>query len=903
MNTQDGSTTPSTSNGHGSISLKEAYNPETTTSSRPTSEFGFPFRRSNASLSAFFASNPATSALSKRASSPIVGLPRRSSRTEPSLPSAATVVAESPNEYRNLIVRSFGPHVAILPSRDTEDLLAQKGLPNGLLSLLRPFGDNVSGKITIRDSSGSSKSCEDFAVHFTRLKDGLEAPRIVEEDGEPHIQNISSYLDKQFPESSARLRTGGDLGQIEDAVKKHMLYSTSDGRGNISSDHDGGSFEDELHYESPFSIVYLRRLLSGLPVTTHETFSHPVACVLAVSSRTSDPIEELRQLAASTRTGEDRLPTWVSSDYLRYYILLHDEEHDDNQRSTSLFEQMKRHFGLHCHLLRIRSTQCVPSDDDCVRLPICEWQSAAEELFEINRREGLDDFDPDTSPCIYESDAAAVRALVRELTTQSIIPFMERQCAQWNDQIVSRRRGISGRFLSFSKKWTSPFAGGGRSLSSPFSSGSASPKTDVPTSSSNSNYDSLRGIYPSDTPEHLMRKLADYAFMLRDYKLSQLVYDMLRSDYYNDKAWKYHAGALEFTAIASLLTGLPPSKSRSPDYAPDALLATASAFYVNRCFDSYASLRALAVGAELMQLRAQATGNLDLARQPAPGQLSVTPDDTVRCISRIIEMQLVGQVGYALTCERAAACLACRTGTGSRRWGARRRKAAFWNTLAAEHWLQLDRDQQAARCLTEVIRLYGADRVVTMTGCDLEVQGPTELNVAFRNIQAFVLQLRELLQQRIGADVLIFTAPDVDAPDEAERQSMLERTASHDIEAKSSRKSFSLEVTEPSSIRSPGERKTGVIFEAPNVPLHEPKSDTNFSSATANNALGPPPTPVAVADKPDIRKHRRSMSKVALGMVAESGNGQSGGDTLGVSGVQVPRTRTASKATDNPSLR
>lgn len=40
-----------------------------------------------------------------------------------------------------------------------------------------------------------------------------------------------------------------------------------------------------------------------------------------------------------------------------------------------------------------------------------------------------------------------------------------------------------------------------------------------------------------------MRKLADFAFMLRDWKLAHSVYDLLRTDFNNDKAWKYYAAA------------------------------------------------------------------------------------------------------------------------------------------------------------------------------------------------------------------------------------------------------------------------------------------------------------------------------------------------------------------------
>ena len=39
-----------------------------------------------------------------------------------------------------------------------------------------------------------------------------------------------------------------------------------------------------------------------------------------------------------------------------------------------------------------------------------------------------------------------------------------------------------------------------------------------------------------------MRKLADYAFMIRDYKFAHTIYDTVRRDYATDKAYKYHAG-------------------------------------------------------------------------------------------------------------------------------------------------------------------------------------------------------------------------------------------------------------------------------------------------------------------------------------------------------------------------
>lgn len=380
---------PQTAREYPSLVVPRSRSPEKAAekASRLVSEYTLPFRRSNSSLSSLFAST---------------SRPTTPSRIE-ALPTTTPLITQIPQSvfspgsharspdllsiYRDLIIRSFAPHIAVLPSTDTEELLAQKGFTGGFLELVRPYGEKVQGKVTIRDSTGSGRSWEDYAVRFIKLRDGLEPPRIPDRRSTDHRQqNVNGVLDQYFPTSSARLRTGGDVPHIEEAVQKHLAYAESQAVPAEDDYFSHGQTDDEASpHDSPFHLLYLRRLLSGLPLSPHETFSHPVACVIAISSRHPDPIDGFRQLAAATATGDQRLPQWVNNDYLRYYVLVHDE-HDNDQRSTMLFDQMKRHFGLHCHLLRLRSDLSVPTDDDCARLPVCEWMTAAEELVEIQKR-------------------------------------------------------------------------------------------------------------------------------------------------------------------------------------------------------------------------------------------------------------------------------------------------------------------------------------------------------------------------------------------------------------------------------------------------------------------------------------------------------------------------------------
>lgn len=678
-----------------------------------------PYRRSNASLSSLFASTSSAhhSPSPSGTSTPPAGIVNASvfsppaSRLANALNSPTT--ASQSDQARQLVLRAFAPRVSVLASDDCQELLRHKGINGGLLELLRPFGEKVAGRVVVRDNTGVSKPWDDFGVRFTGTKDGLDPPRL---DANP--TDLPEYR-------PARLRTGGDVEQIDELVARHLAYAQD--QSSSAADYFSSAQANSLSSRpTPFYTLYLRRLLSGIPMTPHETFSHPVALVIAISSRNPAPIDELRTLYTSSNTGEHRPPPWVNNEFLRYYVLIHDEDHDDIAKSTALYEQMKRHFGLHCHLLRLRSNECLPSDDDSMRLPTCEWLSAGEELGEIASRGQLllklnsvpcpdssletSEVDDDPTPHIFESDAAAIRAFVREMVTQSVVPGMERLSSMWNDQVASRRRGIAGQLKNVSKRFTFGFSSRG-------SSGGIG--------GSNSNYDALQGFYKPDTPEAVLRKLADYAFMLRDFTLAQSTYDILCTDYKNDKAWKYYAAANEMAALAALLN-TPALSSRVRVDSLDQMLETAYYSYLTRCSAPYSALRTLIVGTELLRLR----GGSAL-------------DDATRWATRILEDRLVGPTGHALLLERIASCYTSRRGHGKLNSGSRYRKAAFFHILAAEAWLKLDKPRQSEQNLSLATELHNTHSPNEL----VKTYHANEPVTSFENLEVFLEDLRRAVTE------------------------------------------------------------------------------------------------------------------------------------------------------------
>ncbi|KAF3926234.1 hypothetical protein ABW20_dc0102406 [Dactylellina cionopaga] len=560
------------------------------------------------------------------------------------------------DDIKSVIHHAFVPHIAIHVSEDVNEIVREKGLPD-FYQLIRPYGEKVQGRITARDSQGSSVPFEDFAVRFVRLTDVVQ---------KPERSSTSSFRNGDRGGTNAGMPeaiNSEELPLVDELLDLHLSHAEELIDTNLAA-------EPENHTGQAFYLLYLRKLLSGFPVTSHETFAHPVACLIAISSRNATPIDTLRQLYKSGT--ELDIPGYVNKEYLRYYVLVHDEDKDDIQKSTALFEQMKRHFGLHCHLIRLRSAMCIVSDEDSVPVTKSQWLPASDELAELHGHQDEElETDTSSSRFIHGSDESAIKTMIREMVAQSVIPFMERNIASWNDQILSRRKGIGGRVLSFSRRFL----------------GSTATRSST-NSATASNFDSATNSYDPMTPEAQMRKLADWAFMLRDWRLAYDVYNTIRTDFNNDKAWVHVAGAQEMTIISLLLTGQAITPKLRADTI-DVYLDAACYSYVTRFRAFYAALRCLLVTVELLRLAGGSSAEL-----------------AAKWAIKALDLNVQPTVGRALISQRVGDCYAVRRGAGSGGWGGRRRKAAMWHAIAAETWIRLGKFAQARHCIDVAMPKY-----------------------------------------------------------------------------------------------------------------------------------------------------------------------------------------------------
>lgn len=133
------------------------------------------------------------------------------------------------------------------------------------------------------------------------------------------------------------------------------------------------------------------------------------------------------------------------------------------------------------------------------------------------------------------ADFAAIDSMMSDFLAPQVYAFICNKMKEWERDVASARRGISGRLFKVGLKYF----------------GSSKP-TNVPTYFIDPT--TQLTIFPFASPEMIMRKLGDFAFMIRDYKYAQSVYESVKKDFStSEKFVKFFAGAQEMISITNLI--------------------------------------------------------------------------------------------------------------------------------------------------------------------------------------------------------------------------------------------------------------------------------------------------------------------------------------------------------------
>ncbi|RLV92977.1 Trafficking protein particle complex III-specific subunit 85 [Spathaspora sp. JA1] len=135
-----------------------------------------------------------------------------------------------------------------------------------------------------------------------------------------------------------------------------------------------------------------------------------------------------------------------------------------------------------------------------------------------------------------------IRYKLNEYIVKHLIPHIQLKIRLWDDLYLQPKKSITNRFISVSKR----FFNNNSTSDSQLASSTSTTSTTNPFNY-NENY------YYKGSNQQIIRKLADWALMLNDFKYAYTIYDLIKKDFSQDKAWIYVASTQEMCIISLLL--------------------------------------------------------------------------------------------------------------------------------------------------------------------------------------------------------------------------------------------------------------------------------------------------------------------------------------------------------------
>ncbi|KAJ2120916.1 hypothetical protein IW147_004705 [Coemansia sp. RSA 720] len=401
-------------------------------------------------------------------------------------------------QKRDFVAKAFCPRALVLSTPAIADACAVNNCST-FADLLAPFGQDVSTQITIQDGQGAPYFLDKLNIKFT--------------------------TDFKIKKRSPHSRT-----EIDDLV--HTSVADDSGQANVPflTEHgvDPRELSSDISMWAPWYTLFRQQWISTMQASEHESFMHPVACVLVASGSEEDPVGALRTLQSHPAVNRVQTQGFSGANVLFYYVLVHDgRDSGVLQTIDHKFDQVRRAFGQNSSLLKINSNTDLIEADTSEQSKISSiWANS------LSTTEPLTPH-PDSvfGSMLNMRDVTALRDAVKQMMVRGIVPHMQYMIRVLSDQTANQRRGITGRLFSAGRRYF----------------GTAAKASSTQTGVDGDVY------FCYDSAEAQMRKLADYSFMLKDFRFAQSVYQVARRDFQSEKAWKCYAGAQEMVGVCKLM--------------------------------------------------------------------------------------------------------------------------------------------------------------------------------------------------------------------------------------------------------------------------------------------------------------------------------------------------------------
>uniref|UniRef100_A0A8C5B846 Trafficking protein particle complex subunit 8 n=1 Tax=Gadus morhua TaxID=8049 RepID=A0A8C5B846_GADMO len=606
-------------------------------------------------------------------------------------------MAQCVQSVQEFIQDSFVPMVAVLCSEDAEKVTRKNNL--NFAELLRPFC-RLTSEGHIRDPNNQVQPVKNLRISVNNV---CTRPAPATGSLSPAQRRLLGEVVSsiQPPEGvTANIITAGDHDLNRSLKASAPWYSAwRQTLSELSSSH---------HYTAttPWFEAYRESFLQSMPASDHEFLNHYLACLLVVSSSEAVPVEQFLKLSQEQHriqhSGDYTNPRWFIPNTLKYYVLLHDTSQGDEQRADAVYEDMKQRYGSQgCYLLKINSRTSPTGADEQIPDPWSQYLHKNNLLkansvvaendigsSEVDSQDSADKGDhplqldcppsggldslgvlPPGGPtaaraaalaaagthgdCLTLNDHDHIRQFLQEFTFRGLLPHIEKNIRQLNDQLVSRK-GLSRSLFSATKKWF----GGGKA-----------PEKSIAELKSTSGL-----LYPPEAPELQIRKMADLCFLVQHYELAYSCYHTAKKDFLSDQALLYAAGALEMAAVSAFL------QAGAPRPYPAHYMDTAIQTYRDGCKNMVLAERCALLSAEVLKSQGKYSDAATLL-------IKMTSEDS--------------DLRSALLLEQAAHCFINMRNPMVR-------KFAFHMILAGHRFSKAGQKRHALRCYCQAMQVYRA---------------------------------------------------------------------------------------------------------------------------------------------------------------------------------------------------
>ncbi|KAM9435852.1 trafficking protein particle complex subunit 8 isoform 2-T2 [Clarias gariepinus] len=614
-------------------------------------------------------------------------------------------MARCAQSVQEFIQDSFVPMVAVLCSDDAERLTRKNSL--SFPELLRPFC-RLTSEGHLRDPNNQIVVVKGLRISVTgvnaRPAHPAELQRLLS-------QAVSACQPPDGP--AANVITAGDYDlNISDRSVKASVPWYSDWRETFTHLSSTKYYTATTPWFEAYRESFLQSMpASDHEFLNH--YVACMLVVSSNEPTPTEQFQKLSQEQHRIQhSGEYTYPKWFIPNTLKYYVLLHDISDGDEKRADSIYEDMKQRYGTQCcYLLKINSGTGAAGPDEQMPDPWSQYlqknhiysseqyeepvvnnvgenninsevdgldstdavtnshplklDQTADPGYPCNSREAVNSVDmelsrsqkqtPTTSQahgaCLTLNDHDRIRQFIQEFTFRGLLPHIEKNIRQLNDQLVSRK-GLSRSLFSATKKW--------------FGS------SKVPEKSIAELKNTTGLLYPPEAPELQIRKMADLCFLVQHYELAYNCYHTAKKDFLSDQAMLYAAGSLEMAAVSAFL------QNGAPRPYPAHYMETAIQTYRDACKNMVLAERCALLSAEVLKSQGKYS-------EAAALLIKMTSEDS--------------DLRSALLLEQAAHCFINMRSPMVR-------KFAFHMILSGHRYSKAGQRRHALRCYCQAMQVY-----------------------------------------------------------------------------------------------------------------------------------------------------------------------------------------------------